>query len=119
MRSERRILCGDFNVVPYRYGHNGPSSGSPYHKDVQGRFNDLLKAGGLFDLYADPPPGWNDRFVFENRGARLKFSRLEYVLGSQGVVDRNPVVRFDVDHAIVRNGSFHWVRAPVVADLDD
>lgn len=120
-RSGQRILCGDFNVVPkWRFGPNGPLRSSPnYHEEVQERFNALLEVGGLFDLYAGPRLGWGDRFVFENRGARLKFSRLEYVLGTQGVVDRNPVVRFDVDHAIIRNEAFYWVRAPIIADLDD
>ena len=121
LRSEQRVLCGDFNVVAkWRFGPNGPLRSSPnYHEDVQERYDALLKAGGLFDLYADPLPGWRDRFVYENRGAQLKFSRLEYVLGTQGVVDRNPVVRFDIDHAIIRNGFFYWVRAPIIADLDD
>ena len=121
LRSKQRILCGDFNVVPqWRFGPKGPLKRSPtYHEDVQERFNALLEAGGLVDLYSDPPPGWGDRFIFENLGARLKFSRLEYVLGTQGVVDRNPVVRFDIDHVIVHNPPFRWVRAPIIADLDD
>ena len=79
----------------------------------------MLNAAGLFDLYAAPPPGWNDRFIFESSEACLKFSRLEYVLGTQNLVDRNPIVRFDIDHAIVDNPGFPWVRAPIIAALDD
>ena len=121
LRSEQRILCGDFNAVPeYRFGPQGTVKNSPnYHKDVQELFTSLLKVGSLFDLYAGPPLGWGDRFTFEGPGARLKFSRLEYVLGTQAVVDRNPVVRFDMDHAIIHNPPFPWVRAPIVADLED
>lgn len=121
LRSEQRVLCGDFNAVPeYRFGPDGPVRNSPnYHEDVQEMFRALLKAGGLFDLYACPRLGWGDRFMFEGPGACLRFSRLEYVLGTQGVVDRNPIVRFDINYAIVHNPPFPWVRAPVVADLDD
>ena len=120
-RSGQRVLCGDFNAVPkYRFGPDGPVRNSPnYRDDVRERFASLLKAGGLSDLYACSPPGWGDPFVSQAPEACLKFSRLEYVLGTQGVVARNPVVRFDIDHAIVRNPPFHWVRAPIVADLDD
>ena len=120
-RSEQRVLCGDFNVVPaYRYASNGPVRNSlSYHKDVQERFEALLENGGLHDLYSRRPPAdWEDPFVFKNRAACLKLSRLEYVLGTQGIVDRNPVVEFDIDHAIMKNGPFPWIRAPIVADLD-
>ena len=120
-RSGQRVLCGDFNAVPEdRVGPDGSVRNSPnYRADVQELFGALLKAGGLYDLYACPPPGWEDRFLFAGAEANLTFSRLEYVLGTQGIVDRNPVVRFDIDHAIVRNPPFPWVRAPIVADLDD
>ena len=120
-RSGQRVLCGDFNAVPKcRFGPDGPVRNSPnYHEDVQEVFRTLLKVGGLFDLYADPPLGWDDRFMFKTPEACLKFSRLEYVLGTQGVIDRSPAVRFDIDHAIVRNPPFPWVRAPIVADLGD
>lgn len=121
LRSEQRVLCGDFNAVPdYRFRPAGPVRNSPnYHVDVQEMFGALLKAGDLFDLYADPRLGGRDRLMFEHPGTGLRFSRLEYVLGTQGVVDRRPVVRFDGDHAIVHNPPFRWVRAPVVADLED
>ena len=118
--SGRRVLCGDFNVVPRcRFDPNGPKNSPNYRKDVQAKFGTMLNAAGLFDLYAAPPPGWGDRFMFEGPEACLRFSRLEYVLGTQGVVDRNPVVRFDTNHMIVHNPPFPWVWAPIIADLDD
>ncbi len=121
-QSGRRLLCGDFNVVPEcRFGPKGRKRTPTYDKDVQDRFRDMLNAAGLFDLYDAPPPdpGWSDLFAFEGREARLEFSRLEYVLGTQRMVDLNPDVRFDIEHAIV-DGSFNrWVRAPIVADFDE
>ena len=118
--SGRRVLCGDFNVVPEsRFGPRGRIGSPNYHKDVQARFDALLTEAGLSDLYAAPPAGWKDRFTFEGRAACLKFSRLEYVLGTQRILNLNPVVRFDIDHAI-DDGSFNsWVRAPIIVDLDD
>ena len=121
-RSAHRVLCGDFNVVPaYRYGPGGPVRSSlNYQEDIQASFEALLEKGGLCDLYAHcPPADWMDPFRFKARSGYLKFSRLEYVLGTQGIVDRDPVVEFDVDHAIVKNGPFYWVRAPIVADLSE
>ena len=120
-RSDQRVLCGDFNVVPEcRFGPVRRVRNSPnYHEDVQEKFRALLELGGLFDLYARRPPDWEDPFMFKHREECLRFSRLEYALGTQGIVDRNPVVEFDIDHAIVNNGIFPWLRAPIVADLDD
>ena len=119
-RSDQRVLCGDFNVVTEdRYGPHGPVRNSPnYHGGVQDKFRALLKAGRLFDLYSRPPR-WTDPFLFEGRSGYLKLSRLEYVLGTQGIVSRGPVVEFDIDHAIVKNSIFWWVRAPIIADLKD
>ena len=118
----QRMLCGDFNVVPaYRYAPGGPVRNSPnYHEDVQARFEELLDQGSLCDLYARRPPAdWADPFICTVREQSLKFTRLECVLGTQGVVDRNPVVEFDIDHAILNNGIFPWVRAPILAHLPD
>ena len=41
------------------------------------------------------------------------------MLGTQGVVDRDPAVRFDFEYSIIKNGAFYWVPAPIVADLGD
>ena len=57
--------------------------------------------------------------MFKGRQGSLKFSRLEYMLGTQSIVDRHPVVEIDFDYAIVKNGGFYWVRAPMIADLRD
>ncbi len=117
--SGRRVMCGDFNVVPVnRYGPKGRLRTPNYDKDVQARFGTMLKEAGLADLYAAPPSGWSDRFMYEGREGWVKFSRLEYVLGTPNMVDLNPVVRFDIDHAIIRNPNFYWVRAPIIADFD-
>ena len=115
------MLCGDFNVVPeYRVGSAGTPKGSPnYREDVRERFKAFLEFGGLFDLYSRQPSNWADPFVFRGRQGCLKFSRLEYVLGTQRIVDRNPVVEIDFDYSIVNNGLFYWVRVPIIADLSD
>ena len=119
-QSGRRVLCGDFNVLPEcRGGPRGSIGNTSSHRDVQARFRTMLKEAGLFDLYVAPPPGWSDRFKFEGHTACLKFSRLEYVLGTQRMVDANPIVRFDIDYAITQNSIFPWARAPILADLDD
>ncbi len=118
--SGRRVKCGDFNVVPVnRYGPKRRLRTPNYDKDVQARFGTMLKEAGLADLYAAPPSGWSDRFMYEGREGWVKFGRLEYVLGTQNMVDLNPVVRFDIDHAVDHNPRFHyWVRAPIIADFN-
>ena len=120
-RAKQRVLCGDFNVVPeYRAGSSKTPKDSPnYREDVREKFKALLEFGELFDLYSRQPSSWADPFVFKGRQGCLKFSRLEYVLGTQGIVDRNPVVEIDFDYSIVKNGPFYWVRAPIIVDLFD
>ena len=120
-RSEQRVICGDLNVVPkYRVGPAGEPSKSPnYRTDVRERFDALLESVGLFDLYAQQPSNWKDPFIFKGRQGCLKFSRLEYVLGTQCIVNRNLGVNIDFDYSIIKNPPFYWVRAPIVADLRD
>ncbi|MYF70667.1 MAG: hypothetical protein F4053_13660 [Proteobacteria bacterium] len=121
-RSEQQVLCGDFNVLAeWRVGPGGPPKyKSPvFCKEVRAKFRKLLESAGLLDLYERRPPDCEDPFIFEGKQARLKFSRLEYVLGTPGVADRDPVVRFDFEYSIIKNGPFPWVRAPIVADLGD
>lgn len=117
----RRVLCGDSNVVPEcRCGPRGWISSPNYNKDVQAVFGGMLNAAGLSDLYSAPPSdpkGWRDRFTFQGNEACLKLSRVEYVLGTQDLVELNPVVWFDIDHAIARNSPFYWVRSPIIADF--
>lgn len=120
-RAKQRVLCGDFNVVPeYRVGSARTPKDSPnYREDVREKFKAFLEFAGLFDLYSRQPSNWADPFVFKGRQGCLKFSRLEYVLGTQGIVDRNPVVEIDFDYSIMKNGPFYWVRAPIIVDLLD
>ena len=115
------MLCGDFNVVPeYRVGSARTPKDSPnYREEVREKFKAFLEFAGLFDLYSRQPSNWADPFVFKGRQGCLKFSRLEYVLGTQGIVDRNPVVEIDFDYSIMKNGPFYWVRAPIIVDLLD
>ena len=118
--SIQRVLCGDFNVVPdYRTGPAGLSRSSPnYQEDVRDKFKEFLDALSLFDLYTDfRSVNWEDPFAFKGRQGCLKFSRLEYILGTQEIVDRRPKVEIDFDYAIVKNDPFHWVRAPIVTEL--
>lgn len=120
-RTKQRVLCGDFNVLPeWRVGPAGPPKKSPvFCNVVRAKFRKLLEFAGLLDLYKQRLPDWEDPFIFKGRQCCLKFSRLEYMLGTQSVVDRDPVVRFDFDYSIIKNGIFYWVRAPIVADLGD
>ena len=111
--SGRRVLCGDFNV---RLECRGETNS---HKGVLAQFRAMLNEEGLSDLYCAPPAGWSDRFAYEGREGCIRFSRLEHVLGTQRIVDLNPVVSFDISHAIVRNPPYCRVRAPIIADLDD
>ena len=121
LRSKQRVLCGDFNVISDSRMRDGEdrtnrlNCGAP----VRERFNALMDAGALFDLYACRPPGWEDPFEFEGPEESLTFTRLEYVLGTEPTVERARAVKFDIDHAIVNNPPFRWVRAPIVADFPD
>ena len=118
----RRVLCGDFNVIPASRSRPSERADWPNrHKDIRAKFSELCNAAGLDDLYlhADPPAGWSNRFELRSPDACIQFSRLEYVLGTQGMVELNPVVWFDIEHTILENSIFPWVRAPIIADLDD
>ena len=52
-RTARRVLCGDFNVLPeWRVGRGGPPKKSPvFCKNVRAKFRKLLDSAGLHDLY--------------------------------------------------------------------
>ena len=123
LRSKQRVLCGDFNVISNSRMRDGEARtnrlncGAPLRE----KFNALTDAGALFDLSACRPPGWEDPFEFEDPelGESLEFTRLEYVLGTKPIVDRARVVKFDIEHAIVNNRPFYWVRAPIVAEFPD
>ena len=120
-RSDRRVLCGDFNVVAGHRGGGAEARGTPLSRgqDIREKFNAVMEAGGLCDLYAVQPPDREDPFMFEDSEKSMKFSRLEYVLGTQRIVDRTSVIDFDIDHARADNGIFPWARAPIIADLRD
>ena len=106
-------------LTEWRLGPGGPpKKKSPvFCVDVRTKFKKLLDAAGLLDLYKLRPPEWKDPFFFNGKQACLKFSRLEYVLGTRSVADRDPAVRIDFDYSIIKNDPFYWVRAPIVADL--
>ncbi|MCY4376171.1 MAG: exodeoxyribonuclease III [Spirochaetaceae bacterium] len=123
--SARRVLCGDFNVVPEdrdtSTGARNPNALN-FTDEERSELSALLDAG-FVDLYAHLHPDGHDRFTFWNyRWNRdtLRYGvRLDLILGTRRVVDRVRDVRVDMDYRKSIDGLLPSECAPVIADLDD
>ena len=124
-RSTRRVLCGDFNVVPEdrdtSTGARNPNALNFTH-DERSELSALLDAG-FVDLYAHRHPDGRDRFTYWNyrwnRDSLRYGVRLDLILGTRRVVDRVRDVRVDMDYRKPIDGLLPSESAPVIADLDD
>ena len=120
---ETSILCGDFNVVPAPIDswHGEGGDGTLFHTpEERSRFGALLDLG-LRDLYRERNPDtqafswWDYRAGAFPRGRGL---RIDFLLGSDAVLDRVTNVEIDRDFRKKKEGLTASDHAPVFADLD-
>ena len=120
---EPAVLCGDFNVVPEPIdswrGEDG--DGSIFHTpEERTRYRALLDLG-LRDLFRETHPDarafswWDYRAGAFPRGRGL---RIDFLLGTQSLLDRVVDVEIDRDFRKKKDGLTASDHAPVIADLD-
>ena len=121
--SEPAILCGDFNVVPEPIDswRGTEGDGSIFHTpEERSRFGALVDLG-LRDLFREKHGGrkayswWDYRAGAFPRGRGL---RIDFLLGTNAVLDRVTNVEIDRDFRKKKEGLTASDHAPVFADLD-
>lgn len=123
-QSDRRVLCGDFNVVPddrdTSTGARNPNALN-FTDEERCELSALLNVG-FVDLYAHLHPHGGDRFTYWNyrwnRDSLRYGVRLDLILGTWGVADRVRDVQVDMDYRKPIDGLRPSECAPVIADLD-
>ncbi len=119
----RRVLCGDFNIVPAPIdtwrGESG--DGNIFHTLEERATMGELLAGGLTDLYRHRYPDGGEHSWWDYRGGafhRKQGLRIDFVLGTDALVSRLHDVVIDRDFRKKQAGLTASDHAPVYADLD-
>lgn len=121
-RTERFIIGGDFNICPAAIDSwNGPASaGQIFHTDEERRrLSDLLE-WGLVDLYRHRHPDTQAFSWWDYRGGafhRKQGLRIDFLLGTEAVIDLVHAVEIDRDFRKKRDGLTPSDHAPVIVDL--
>ena len=117
------VLCGDFNIVPSAVDswHGAEGEGGLFHTVEERQRFDAVLGLGLHDLYRETHPEsqafswWDYRGGAFHRGQGL---RIDFLLGTQSVLDRVTHVEIDRDFRKKKAGITASDHAPVIADLD-
>ena len=112
--SRKCLLCGDFNVSTKIRGRTG--NRKTEDEELRRKFIALCGLG-FIDLYMQPSEG-ESRFTHSGSQGEIKFTRLQYMLGTVSVAGRlrrAPTVA--VEYRRPGAGNAWW--APLVAQLDD
>ncbi len=117
------VLCGDFNIVPSAVDswHGAKGDGRLFHTVEERQRLDAVLGLGLHDLYREMHPEsqafswWDYRGGAFHRGQGL---RIDFLLGTQSVLDRVTHVEIDRDFRKKKSGITASDHAPVMADLD-
>ncbi|MEM1141869.1 MAG: exodeoxyribonuclease III [Pseudomonadota bacterium] len=120
---QRRILCGDFNIVPKPLdswrGEDG--DGEVFHTvEERQRFAGLMDVG-LIDLYRYRYPEQGAFSWWDYRGGsfyRNQGLRIDFVLGTPAVSEMLKDVTIDRDYRKKKDGLTASDHAPVFADLE-
>jgi len=118
------VLCGDFNIVPTALDSwdEEALAGSIFHTSEERERMQALYAIGLQDLYREREPEtrafswWDYRGGAFHRGHGL---RIDFLLGTQAVVERLNKVEIDREYRKKKEGWTASDHAPVIAVLDD
>ena len=121
-RERPTVLCGDFNVVPAPIDswNEAAFHGGIFHTaEERVRFQRLLD-WGLVDLFRHQRPDtqlfswWDYRAGAFHRNHGL---RIDFLLGTQGVVERLQQVEIDREYRKKKDGLIASDHAPVIAEL--
>ena len=121
---ESSVLCGDFNVVPTALDswNEERFTGSIFHTDAEReRMSGVLDLG-LQDLYRALEPETQAFSWWDYRGGafhRKQGLRIDFLLGTQAVVDRLKAASIDRDFRKKQDGLTASDHAPVMAVLDE
>lgn len=117
------VLCGDFNVVPEPIDswNENALAGSIFHSEPERLRLAYFAQWGLSDLFRSLHPDekmfswWDYRALAfpRNRGLRIDF-----LLGTEPIVERLESVRIDRDYRKKKDGLTASDHAPVIADLN-
>ncbi len=118
----RRILCGDFNIVPQPLDswRGAGGDGDVFHTvEERQRFDTLMRLG-LVDLYRHQYPDENAFSWWDYRGGSFHRNhglRIDFVLGTPATADALQGVTIDRDFRKKQDGLTASDHAPVFADL--
>jgi len=120
--TERRILCGDFNVVPKALDswRGEAGDGEVFHTvEERQRFGTLLELG-LEDLFRARYPDRGAFTWWDYRGGSFHRNhglRIDFILGTPAIRDLLQDVTIDRDYRKKQDGLTASDHAPVFADL--
>jgi exodeoxyribonuclease-3 len=118
------VLCGDFNIVPTALDgwNEAESAGSIFHTEEERARMAAVLDLGLIDLYRDREPETQAFSWWDYRGGsfhRKHGLRIDFLLGTQAVVERLRSVEIDRDFRKKKDGLTASDHAPVIAHLDE
>ncbi|MEO0438314.1 MAG: exodeoxyribonuclease III [Pseudomonadota bacterium] len=121
-QAQRRILCGDFNIVPTPADswRGADGDGEVFHTVDERRRFDALMDSGLIDLYRDRYPDQGAFSWWDYRGGsfyRNQGLRIDFILGNKAVAGAVQEVTIDRDYRKKKEGLTASDHAPVYADL--
>ncbi len=121
---ESAVLCGDFNIVPSALDswNEERFTGAIFHTDDERQRMAALIDLGLRDLYRVVEPETQAFSWWDYRGGsfhRKQGLRIDFLLGTQSVVDRLTAVEIDRDFRKKKDGLTASDHAPVIAVLDE
>lgn len=121
---ESAVLCGDFNIVPDALDswNEEEFKGSIFHTDVERERMHAIADLGLRDLYRELEPDQQAFSWWDYRGGafhRKRGLRIDFILGTNRVVERLKSVEIDRDFRKKKDGLTASDHAPVIAVLDD
>ncbi len=120
--SERRILCGDFNIVPRPLdSHRGEAgNGEVFHTEEERQRFESLMSLGLVDLFRQQYPDRDAFSWWDYRGGsfyRNHGLRIDFILGTPAIGAVLEDVTIDRDFRKKQEGLTASDHAPVFADL--
>lgn len=118
------VLCGDFNIVPSALDswNEERFAGSIFHTTEERERMAAVFELGLHDLFRAREPETQAFSWWDYRGGafhRKQGLRIDFLLGTQAVVDRLRSVEIDREFRKKRDGLTASDHAPVVAVLDE
>ena len=122
--NENAVLCGDFNIVPSALDswNDDEFAGSIFHTEVERDRMKALADLGLSDLYRELLPDEQAFSWWDYRGGafhRKHGLRIDFILGTNRVVERLKSVEIDRDYRKKKEGLTASDHAPVIAVIDE